>query len=56
MKGYLVGIGLSMSLSIWCLVEVCLNYGSLRSATLAIAILVPELIGLYFSTKVKVKK
>ncbi|MGK4081102.1 hypothetical protein EA74_02367 [Enterococcus hirae] len=56
MKGYIVGIGLSMALSIWCLVEVCLNYGSLKSAILAIAILVPGLIGLYFSTKVKNKK
>lgn len=55
MKGYLVGLGLSMALSIWCLLG-AYHYGGLEGVGLMIIILIPGLSGLYFSTKVKSQK
>lgn len=56
MKGYLVGLGLSISVSFWCVLEAYLDYPRLNSFILMIIITVPGLMGLYFSTKIKSAK
>lgn len=56
MKGYLVGLGLSMALSICCLLALYLYYPGFGMLVPFVLIMGSGLIGLYFSTKVKVKK
>lgn len=53
MKAYLIGLGLSMFLSIWCLINIYRYDGGFESLILTIIILIPGLMGLYFSTKIK---
>ena len=53
MKAYLVGLWLSMSVSLWCVIEVYLDYPGPVSFVFMFIIIVPGLIGLYFSTKIK---
>ena len=56
MKAYLVGLWLSMSVSLWCVIEAYLDYPGPESFMLMISIIVPGLTGLYFSTKIKTVK
>lgn len=56
MKAYLVGLWLSMSVSLWCVIEVYLDYPGPVSFVFMFVIIVPGLIGLYFSTKIKTVK
>ncbi|EOW2620967.1 hypothetical protein ACOU99_001452 [Enterococcus hirae] len=56
MKAYLVGLVLSMSVSLGCVIALYMYYPGLKTLVPFFLIMVSGLIGLFFATKVKAKK
>lgn len=56
MNAYLVGLVLSMSVSLGCVIALYMYYPGLKTLVPFFLIMVSGLIGLFFATKVKAKK